>query len=110
MLTIYFGAKIKRKKGDEVVDKIKYQDGEYVKVYWTDSILKIRYDIEKPGYDDDDVWYGCEKSEYSPAESNYYCNIAQNDVIGIATEEEFLKSRKESFEFCNVFTINKTRK
>ena len=81
------------------MDKIKYQDGEYVKVYWTDSILKIRYDFGKPGYDDGDIWYNCEKSEYNPAESGYYCGMAQNDVIGMATEEEFLKSRKESFEF-----------
>lgn len=83
----------------KVMDEIKYRDGEYVKVNWTDSILKVRYDYGKPSYENGDIWYDCEKSEYSPAESGYYCNMAQDDVIEMATEKEFLESRKESFEF-----------
>lgn len=83
----------------KVMDEIKYRDGEYVKVGWTDSILKIRYDFGKPGYDDGEIWYSCEKSEYSPNESSYYCGTTQDEIIEMATEKEFLESRKESFEF-----------
>lgn len=83
----------------------KFKIGDYVRVDWTDSILKIQ-EWNKSGkfywFDENDqcYWYHCEKSEFNPYETSYYCNTAEDDVIEMATEKEFYLARKESLEYA----------
>ena len=87
--------------------KNKFKVGDYVKVSWTTSILKIRRWDENDENSDfcwfdencGSYWYHCDAADFDQYSPNYYCNTSESSIIGMATEEEFLKSRKESFEF-----------
>lgn len=79
------------------MEESKYGIGTYIKVDWTDAILKI---TGEPRFkeEDESYWYDCDTSDFNREESSYYCNTAQYDIIEIATEKEFYARRKETFE------------
>jgi hypothetical protein len=85
----------------------KFKLGDYVKVDWTDSILKIRRFDENDENSDfcwfdkncGSIWYHCDAAEFDPYSSSYYCNTPESSIRRIAAEEEFYLQRKESLEY-----------